>query len=128
MNILLVSTMAHNPGDEFIRLGVEHVLHYVYPEAKLKTIHKHDPRTLFAGFNQQSRKPHRLLAPLLYRLYAVSAGRDEENYLETADLVVFAGTPFIWSSAVRLFPSTCANAEWLPATWRRLFDEFRKKP
>jgi hypothetical protein len=128
MNILLVSTLAHNPGDEFIRFGVEHVLRRVFPNAQFRPIHKHDPRTLFADFKQRSRTPHRLIAPMLYRLYANSYGRLKQNYLETADLVVFAGTPFIWRSSVRLFSFTSENAEWVPATWRRLFDEFKEKP
>jgi hypothetical protein len=128
MNILLISTLAHNPGDEFIRLGVEHVLRQIFPGAQFKTIHKHDPRTLFAGFRQRPHTPHRLVAPFLYRFYASTYGRNEENFLEKADLVVFAGTPFIWRSSVRLFPFTSENAEWVPATWRRLLNEFREKP
>jgi hypothetical protein len=128
MNILLITTVAHNPGDEFIRLGVEHVLRLSYPEAKFKAIHKHDPRTLFSGFRQWSRNPSRLISPYLYRLYAKSFGRLEENFLETADLVVFAGTPFIWRSSVRLFPFTSENAEWVDPVWRRLFNDFPRKP
>jgi polysaccharide pyruvyl transferase WcaK-like protein len=65
---------------------------------------------------------------LLYRLYSAAYGRKEENYLETADLVVFAGSPFIWRSDVRMFPSTCANAEWVGPTWRRLFSDLKEKP
>jgi polysaccharide pyruvyl transferase WcaK-like protein len=128
MNILLVSTLGHNPGDEFIRLGVEHLLRQVHPNAQLRTIHKHDPRTLFAGFKQRSRSPHRRIAPLLYRLYAKSYGRWERNYLEAADLIVFAGTPFIWRSSVRMFPFTCENAEWVDPVWRRLLSELKETP
>lgn len=128
MKILLISTLAHNPGDEFIRLGVEHVLRQVFPNAELKPIHKQDPRTLFAGFKQRSATPHRLISPWLYSFYSAAHSGKEENYLETADLVVFAGSPFIWRSGVRLFPSTCANAEWTGPTWRRLFSELKTKP
>jgi len=128
MKILLISTLGHNPGDEFIRLGVEHVLRQVFPDAQLRPIHKQDPRTLFSGFKLRTETPHRLISPLLYRLYSAAYGRKEENYLETADLVVFAGSPFIWRSEVRLLPSTCANAEWVGPTWRRLFDTFTGKP
>jgi polysaccharide pyruvyl transferase WcaK-like protein len=126
--ILLISTRNHNPGDEIIRLGAEHILRRVFPNASFTTIHKHDPRTLFAGFKQRTRSPHRLIAPRLYQSYASMFGRRRENYLETADLVVFAGTPFIWRSAVRLFRFTCENAEWVDATWGRLFRTFPNKP
>jgi hypothetical protein len=128
MNILLITTVAHNPGDEFIRLGVEHVLRLSYPAARFKLIHKHDPRTLFSGFEQRPRSPSRFVSPYLYRLYAKSRGRHEENFLETADLVVFAGTPFIWRSSARLFPFTSENAEWVNPIWRRLFNDFPRKP
>jgi hypothetical protein len=128
LNILFISTLAHNPGDEIIRLGLEHVLRQTFPGADFNTIHKHDPRTLFAGFKQRPRSPHRLISPLLYGLYAVTSGRRKLNYLEEADLVVFAGSPFIWRGDVRLFRFTSANAEWVPATWQRLFREFKDKP
>ncbi len=127
-NILLVSTRAHNPGDDFIRIGIEHLLRLLYPGAVLRTMHKHDPRTMFAGFKQRARTPHRLLAPHLYRLYAALPGRGRENYLETADLVVFAGTPFIWRSSLRTLPFNSANAEWVPFTWRRLFEDLAHQP
>lgn len=128
MNILLISTLGHNPGDEFIRLGLEHVLRQVFPGAALRPIHKQDPRTLFSGFKIREATPHRLISPLLYRIYAAAYGPKEENYLESADLVVFAGSPFIWRSDARLLPSTCANAEWIGPTWRRLFTELKGKP
>jgi polysaccharide pyruvyl transferase WcaK-like protein len=128
MNILLVSTHAHNPGDDFIRIGIEHLLRQIYPDAVLRIMHKHDPRTVFAGFKQRASSPHRLLAPHLYRLYAALQGRGRENYLDTADLVVFAGTPFIWRSSLRMLPFTSANAEWVPFTWQRLFHELAGKP
>lgn len=128
MKILLISTLSHNPGDEIIRLGVENVLRQVFPEATLRVIHKHDPRTLFAGFKQLPKTPHRLISPYLYQICAATTGKNQENYLETADLVVFAGTPFIWRSLVRFFPFTSENAEWVGATWMRLFNEFPHKP
>jgi hypothetical protein len=128
MKILLISTLTHNPGDEFIRFGVEHVLRQVFPSAAFRPIHKQDPRTLFAGFERRAKTPHRLVSPLLYRLYSVVHCHSNENYLDTADVVVFAGSPFIWRSAARLFPSTCANAEWIAPTWHRLFNELEGKP
>jgi hypothetical protein len=128
MKILLISTLAHNPGDEIIRLGLEHVLGQVFPGAEFTVIHKHDPRTLFAGFKQRRRSPRRLISPLLYFLFASTYGRGRLNHLEDADLVVFAGTPFIWRGDVRFLRFTSANAEWVPATWQRLFDEFPDKP
>jgi polysaccharide pyruvyl transferase WcaK-like protein len=128
MKIVLISTLAHNPGDEFIRLGAEQVLRQVFPQAEFRPIHKQDPRTLFAGFKRRAKTPHRFVSPLLYRFYSAAHGHNEENYLDTADLVVFAGSPFIWRSAARLFPSTCANAEWVAPTWSRLFNELEKIP
>jgi hypothetical protein len=128
VDILLISTLGHNPGDEFIRLGLEYVLRQVFPNARLRPIHKQDPRTLFSGFVRRTETPHRLVAPILYRLYSAGFASKEENFLESTDLVVFAGSPFIWRTNIRLFPSTCANAEWVGPTWRRLFSELSDKP
>jgi hypothetical protein len=124
----MVSTLAHNPGDEIIRLGLDHVMRRVFPGAKLQPIHKHDPRTLFPEFKQRAHTPRRLISPHLYSLYAATKGRSQKNYLDEADLVVFAGTPFIWRGDASLFRFTSANAEWVPSTWQRLFGELRDKP
>ncbi len=126
--ILVVSTVAHNPGDDFIRFGVEHVLRRILPEAVFDTIHKHDPRTIFAGFRRGGSAHNRFVASMLYRIYAMSRRSSDVNLLDRADLVVFAGTPFIWRASARLLPSTCANAEWIAPTWGRLFSDLRHKP
>lgn len=128
MKIVLISTLGHNPGDEFIRLGLEHVLRQIFPNASMRPIHKQDPRSLFSGFTLRDEQPHRLLGPLLYRFYAATRGRGEENYLDSADLIVFAGSPFIWRSGASLLPSKCSNAEWIGATWKRLFHQLKHKP
>lgn len=128
MKIILISSLTVNPGDEFIRFGVEHILRQTFPDASMRTIHKVDPRTLFSGFKMPEKSPHRLVAPFLYRFYAMTRGRREENYLESADLVVFAGTPFIWRGSARLFNCTCANEAWIGPTWRRLFTEIQDTP
>jgi hypothetical protein len=122
-NILLISTLDHNPGDDFIRLGQEYLLRQLFPNAKFVVVHKHDPRTLFAGFKQKPTRLHRRLIPFVYSMYTHFPGMRRENMLDQADLVIFAGTPFIWRSDVWPFPSTCANAEWIGATWTRLFEE-----
>ncbi len=126
--VLLVSTLQHNPGDEFIRFGVEHVLRRILPEAVFNTVHKHDPRTIFADFRRREGAHNRFVASMLYRIYAMSRRSSDVNLLDRADLVVFAGTPFIWRAGARLLPSTCANAEWIAPTWGRLFSDLRHKP
>ena len=125
MKILLISTLGHNPGDDFIRYGQEWLLSQAFPDAAFVVMHKHDPRTGFAEFTRRAYTPHRLVAPLLYRWHRRSARVD---LLAAADIVVFAGTPFIWKQETRFFPSTSANAEWISATWRRLLHEFPDKP
>src|SRR5688572_10571177 len=125
MNVLLISTIAHNPGDDFIRWGQQHLLSRVAP-SRFTVVHKHDPRTLFEGFVRRPHTPHRLIAPLLYQVHSkVTRSR---NLLADADLVAFAGTPFIWRQQTRLLPSTSANAEWVRPTWGRLMTEFPDTP
>lgn len=119
MKILIVSTLHHNPGDDFIRWGAQHLLRRAGLAGDTYLVHKHDPRTLFPSFRQE-RTPHRLIAPLLYSWYAA---RHSGNLLDSADLVVFAGTPFVWKQQTRLLRSTAANAEWVGPTWRRLFSD-----
>lgn len=128
MNVLLVSTLDHNPGDEIIRLGQEYLLRQALDCPKFTTINKHDPRTLYDGFVQRPKPPHRFISPFLYRVYAARRRMYRTNRLELADLVVFAGAPFIWRQNTRLFPSTCANAEWVSPIWSRLFTDLTDKP
>lgn len=128
MNCLLVSTLDYNPGDEIIRLGVEHIVRKHIPDVTFRVIHKHDCRTLFAGFQQKKRTPRRLVSPILYRCYSASVGRTRENFLDSSDLVIFAGTPFIWRAPLKLLPFTSANAEWVGAIWKRLFYDLKQKP
>lgn len=126
MNVLFVSTLRHNPGDDFIRWGQQHLLGRLIRGAAFVTAHKHDPRTLFSDFRRRDTSPHRLIGPILYRWHA---GRSAApNYLTDADLVAFAGTPFIWRQNTRLFPSTSANAEWVRPTWLRLMRELTDTP
>lgn len=126
MRTLIVSTIRHNPGDGFIRLGLQWLLSRTWPDFAPEVVHKHDPRTLFGDRDRGPRTPHRLVAPLLYRWHArTSPG---EDLLATCDLVAFAGTPFIWRQQTRLLPSTSANAEWVDATWGRLFSELPDVP
>lgn len=126
MKILQISTVRHNPGDDFIRFGQQHLLRKVALRPTFRVVHKHDPRTLFEGFKRGRRTPHRLLAPLLYRAY--SAAARTPNLLEESDLVAFAGTPFIWRQNARVLPSTSANAEWVRPTWHRLINELTDVP
>ncbi len=128
MNVLLVSTLDHNPGDEIIRLGQEYLLRQVVDHPIFTTVNKHDPRTLYDSFVQRPKPPHRLIGPSLYRIYAARHRMHETNRLEHADLVVFTGTPFIWRQDTRLFSSTCANAEWVNPIWKRLFTDLTDKP
>lgn len=125
MNIVLVSTVGHNPGDEFIRLGQQHLLQRLVSDTEFSVVHKHDPRTLFEDSVPRG-SPHRLLAPLLHRVH--SALTSARNRLSVADLVVFAGTPFIWRQDTWLLPSTSANAEWTAPIWGALVHEYRDVP
>lgn len=125
MHVVLISTVGHNPGDDFIRFGQQHLLTRL-ATCRFSVVHKHDPRTVFDGFVRRRRTPHRLVAPMLYRIY--STVTRSRNLLAAADLVVFAGTPFIWKQSTGLFPSTSANAEWVGPTWSRLMTDFPHTP
>ncbi len=126
--VVIISTIDHNPGDDFIRLGQEYLLSTLLPHAQFRCINKHDPRTLWERFVPGKSRPNRLLMPFRYRLRRVLRNPSERNFLDDAELVVFAGAPFIWRQNARIFPSTCANAEWVNATWNRLFSELRNVP
>jgi len=126
MKILFVSTVDHNPGDDFIRWGQIHLLEDALDSFDFDVMHKHDPRTAYEGFTKRESDPHRFIAPLLFRSFSALTSR--RDLLAEADVVVFAGTPFVWSQKTWLLPSTTANAEWNGATWNRLFKEFPEKP
>ena len=126
MKIAFITSLGHNPGDDFIRFGQEYLLQQVDPHANFTYIHKHDPRTMFESFEPRRSPPHRLVAPWLFRIEAMR--NRQPSKLDKADLVVFAGTPFIFRQNTWLFPATSANVEWIGATWHRLFRELTEIP
>ena len=130
LKTLVVSTVNYNPGDEFIRLGQQYLLRKLFPEISFELIHKHDPRCIFSEFDgARSGAPwHPRLVPLQYRIYAGTKGKRQSDQLENSDLVVFAGTPFVWLSNARWFPSHSGNAEWVGPIWKRLFTELPHIP
>ena len=129
VKVLIVSTISYNPGDEFIRLGQQHLLRQIFPSAEFDLVHKHDPRSIFSGYSRaDSDLWHPRLVPLQYKIYAGTKGKTQTDLLEASDLVVFAGTPFFWISNARIFPSHSGNAEWVGPIWKRLFDELPDKP
>ncbi len=127
VNILFITTLHHNPGDELIRLGQEHLFKQIIPSVNYSYVHKHDPRTLYEHFCQRRRTPHRLLSPLLYQAMRIINGTSSDKLART-DLVVFAGTPFIFRQHTHVLPCTSANAEWVSPTWGRLIHVMRDKP
>ncbi len=130
LRTLVISTVNYNPGDEFIRLGQQYLLRQIFSEIDFFIVHKHDPRSTFAEFGMVGGRSlwHPRLVPLQYQIYAKTQGKRQTDLLEACDLAVFAGTPFIWMSNSRIFPSHSGNAEWVKPIWWRLFHALRDKP
>ncbi|MBN1558838.1 polysaccharide pyruvyl transferase family protein [candidate division KSB1 bacterium] len=112
MRIALITTVKHNPGDDFVRDGIKYLLKKLWPERTIQfeNIHKHAPITARYGF-ERVRKCDRL-----DRLLPVRITRD--RILE-ADLVIQCGAPVYWCH--EQVKAHCCDNEWYePLITRRL--------
>ena len=130
MQIAVISTINHNPGDDFIRYGQEYLIRKVLPDPVFDIIHKHDPRTVFRNFDRKTAMGvvHPRSASTQYAIYEQFSRSKGRNIVEEADIVLFAGTPFIWAQKTRVAPAYSGNAEWAGPIWRRLFSRWTDKP
>jgi hypothetical protein len=110
MRIALITTVQHNPGDDFVRDGIKYLLRKVWPErtVQFENIHKHAPITARYGF-ERVRKGDRL-----DKLLPLKITRDR---ILGADLVIQCGAPIYWCHGQ--VNAHCCDNEWYDPLIRR---------
>ncbi|HYF36879.1 MAG TPA: polysaccharide pyruvyl transferase family protein, partial [Prosthecobacter sp.] len=112
--VCLISTVAHNVGDDFVREGIVWLLRKLLGELDPRIIHKHFPVTARGAWAQ---KVDHLTRPLQQRLPlrratsklvdSLPLNRETDAVLRS-DLLIQCGAPVYWKNRY----SSCAETEW----------------
>jgi len=98
LKISFITTIETNPGDDFVRCGIEYLLGQAGIDFSPHHINKHNALSRFAGLHDDR-----------------EAGID---VMRSSDLVIQSGAPFYW----KVGESTGANVDWVKPIYReRLF-------
>lgn len=97
MKCAVVTTLNHNPGDDFVRYGIYYLLRSLLGKSEIKEIHKHDATTKRA---------------------------ETQKIIDWADIVIIAGTPCYWYVAEYEHSGT---SEWSTPIWRQKLLNSNKK-
>ncbi len=113
MRSALITTLQHNPGDDFVRDGIKFLLKKQFGQSLIffQSIHKHTPVTARYGFGKLRRL--RQFEHLDQRL-PLNVTRDK---ILKADLVVQCGAPIYWCH--EQVNSHCCDNEWFEPLIRR---------
>lgn len=120
MQIALITTLQHNPGDDFVRDGIKYLLKNQFGESFVRFlyIHKHTPITARYGFGRVRRL--KKYEKLDQRLPLKLSG----DKILKADLVVQCGAPIYWCH--EHINSHCCDNEWVEPLIRRRFRQNEK--
>jgi hypothetical protein len=118
MRIAFITTVDRNPGDAFIRAGIEYLLQQLVPLYRAYYFDKHDIRSIDKNWRYLSSHPEsvqRLLRPYL----RVADKRGE--LFDMADIIIQAGTPFYYiipgpDGTFAKFSSS-ATTDWIQEAW-----------
>ncbi|MDP2653423.1 MAG: polysaccharide pyruvyl transferase family protein [Candidatus Omnitrophota bacterium] len=118
-NIVFLTTVNHNVGDDFIREGLVYLLKDVVGEFHQILIHKHEPLRPVPGL---------LKFRGLRRIWKISRKGHVERYFNRifkADIVIQAGAPVYWISNSH----DSSMAEWVKPFWHdRVAQFYKEKP
>lgn len=120
MKVVMITTVRHNVGDDFVRDGIVYLLRQYFKNQELhfQNIHKHAPITARYGFeNIRSRIVSTILD-------VIPCSVSTDRILE-ADLVVQCGAPVYWCNGWR-WGAHCAHNEWYGPLIRKRFSRNKK--
>ena len=117
LKVCFITTVGRNPGDAFIRLGLEYLVRQSLPVYRALYVDKHDLRTLQLEWDYLIRQPEAVRGLLARWLRFRGA---TSNALEAADVIFQAGTPFYYRLPVAGPPprvSTSITTDWIRDIW-----------
>lgn len=111
----LITTLDTNIGDDFIRVGIQHVLNDVFEGQQLeyRAVNKHRPYTVYPKSN-----------PLRWLPFERSALRQSVpsfgiTLFDDCDLIVQCGAPVLWPN--------CHRCEWATPLWDQVVGRLRDR-
>lgn len=113
VKVTLITTTGHNIGDDYVRLGITHLLGSQFKDLSMRLIHKHAPVTAFRGF--ESIRSGRLSNLLYDKLLGFAYSR---NAIGDCDVLVQSGAPTYWCHQGL---THCADNEWFEPLIRQTF-------
>lgn len=119
MKVAFITTITHNPGDDFVREGIKYLINSVYADKKVEynNIHKHTPITVrngFEWFKDIKYSKFTFSFKWLDNLLPLSLSGDK---ILDADLVIQSGAPVYW--CIPEVNGHCADNEWYTPLIRR---------
>jgi hypothetical protein len=116
--IAFITTVFRNPGDAFIRAGIEYLIRQIIPYYHPIYIDKHDVRTLELNWWFYSSFPSSIEKVFLQLSTWKNRGKDALN---EADLIIQAGTPFYYvvpdSNGNFKTGATSIDTDWIQEIW-----------
>jgi hypothetical protein len=116
IRVAILSTIATNIGDEFIRDGVICLLRSTWGDTNFdfRVFNKHRPWTFFPRWHPvQGAAVLNATFGRFWRRYANAASRVGKSFFDNADLIVQSGTPVIWKDVEY-------TSEWNISFWRNI--------
>jgi len=130
--VSVITTVAHNVGDDFVREGILYLLEQLAPLSKVELIHKHIPITTRPEWEWlYSSGITKLLDRIAYcsglgvtsRLDRCLPVKKATDKILTADLLVQSGAPIYWLNS----HGSCATTEWYKPLVRARWSQAEKR-
>jgi len=114
LKVCFITTIQHNPGDDFVREGIAYLIRTMFPSACFTYIHKHIPSTANPLLSRLFKsKLYQGIPRGLLRKFSDGALRQidyksDDDKVLNADVLIQSGAPVYWLHE----KSTCARNEW----------------
>jgi hypothetical protein len=126
----IITTTAHNVGDDFVREGILYLLHQVTSGVRVELIHKHLPLTARPEWDWMRHSAFARALDRLPRVSSVGVAERIDSLLPlrrgtdrvlTSQLLIQSGAPVYWLHG----KESCAQNEWYGPLIRRRWQRVR---
>lgn len=112
METLIITTLNHNIGDDFVREGILYLLAQTKTPGRLSFVHKHAPVGVAYGFEGiRNERLSRYLEPVVRKLFT-------QDRVAKAGMLIQSGAPVYWCHPGG---PHCADNEWFDPIIRQRF-------
>ncbi len=117
-----ITTVDTNIGDDFIRVGIKHVLSRIMPSINYQEVNKHDPLSIYHKYYPLywlKSLPTRLRHGRFENLVRRCLAGPRHTRLNDCDLIIQSGAPVIWPD--------CHQNEWAEPIWHDVVGKISQK-